>query len=87
MEDLNLCIIDSYNVFVNITDTWRYIISVSEREFKLVIDEAVACACENHTSLKIEIDVKDFCDGIVSKDYRLNDRLIAYIQYKLIEDK
>lgn len=81
MEALNVCRIDSYNVFVTIHNDWRYIVNVSEREFKHVIEEAESCANQNHFEIKTEIDLNDFCDCVIYKNYKIYGCVFAYIQY------
>ena len=86
MENLKICKIDSYNVYAYITEFWRYIVDVDEIQFNNVIDEAKACAKKHNLEFKTEID-EDLCsDGIIYKNFKLDDRVIAYIQYISIED-
>ena len=87
MKDLNLYKVLSYNVFVYITEDWKYIVDVDEDKFKKVISEAEACAKKNGVELVSEIDENDkFCNGdIIYKNYKINDREFAYISFIKID--
>ena len=86
MEDLKFCRLDSYNVILNIGGCWDYIVEVDKKQFKNVIDEAVACSRSNDMDLITEIVKNQFLDGVVYMNYRINGHVFAYIQYTFIED-
>ncbi len=86
MEELKFCRIDSYNVFVYIHERWNYIVDVDETQFNHVIEEAETAARVHDLDLITEIDINDFCDGVIYKNYKIDGRVFAYIQYRPIED-
>jgi len=78
MENEKYYKLDGYCVYVTIADSWRYIVNVSEIEFKHVIEEAEACSCNRGKELIIETEKDEI---FLNKNYIFDGRIFAYIRY------
>lgn len=67
-----------YNVFVFVTEEWKYIVPVDKDIFDKVISEAIACCKKNDLELVTDFEEDEFFEGCYL-NYSINGRLFAYI--------
>ena len=78
------CEVLDYNIFVYVTEEWKYIVPVDKDIFDKVLDEAKTCCRVNNLELVTEIQEDDFFDGCYI-NYSINGRLFAYIGFRKLD--